>query len=90
VYAILPTGEKKTLIHIPRWDLNWQAVYRCSQPFVLPKGTVIAMRYRYDNSEANAANPNHPPKRVVGGNLSTDEMSHLWLQVVPRGKEVPE
>lgn len=86
-YAVLPGGEKKTLIHIRHWDLNWQAVYRYSQPLALPKGTVINMRYSYDNSEANVANPNHPPKRVTGGNLSTDEMSHLWLQVVPRGQE---
>ena len=86
-YAILPNGEKKTLIHIEHWDLNWQAVYRYQQPVTLPKGTVIGMRYRYDNSDANPLNPNHPPKRVLGGNLSTDEMSHLWLQVVPRAKE---
>src|ERR1035438_5695206 len=42
------------------------------------------MRYVYDNSEDNTANPNHPPARVLGGNRSTDEMAHLWLQVLPR------
>jgi hypothetical protein len=25
-------GTEKTLIHIPRWDLNWQAVFRLAQP----------------------------------------------------------
>ena len=50
----------------------------------LPKGTVISMRYVYDNSEQNVANPNHPPKRVKGGNRSSDEMAHLWLQVLPK------
>ena len=85
--ATLPSGEKTTLIHIKHWDLNWQAVYRYEKPVSLPKGSVISMRYTYDNSEDNAANPNRPPKRVVGGNLSTDEMSHLWLQVVPPGKQ---
>ena len=45
------------------------------------------MRYAYDNSPANPRNPNHPPKRVLGGNQSTDEMGHLWLQVLPRGKD---
>ena len=67
------------------WDLNWQAVYRYEKPVFLPKGTVVSMRYRYDNSEWNVRNPNHPPKRVAGGNQSTDEMGHLWLQVLPRG-----
>jgi len=43
------------------------------------------MRYHYDNSSANPRNPNSPPRRVLGGNQSTDEMAHLWLQVLPRG-----
>ena len=84
-YATLPDGKRKWLIRIPDWNLNWQAVYRYEQPVFLPKGTVISMRYRYDNSEGNLRNPNHPPKRVMGGNQSTDEMGHLWLQVLPRG-----
>jgi Flp pilus assembly protein TadD len=50
----------------------------------LPAGTVISMRYRYDNSDENIRNPNVPPKRVVGGNRASDEMAHLWLQVLPR------
>jgi len=45
------------------------------------------MRYRYDNSTANPRNPNQPPRRVRGGNRATDEMAHLWLQVLPRGVE---
>ena len=82
--ATLPDGTTKTLIHIKHWDVNWQAVYRYAEPVALPKNTVLRMRYVYDNSEDNTANPNHPPARVVGGNLSTDEMAHLWLQVVPK------
>jgi tetratricopeptide (TPR) repeat protein len=82
--ATLPDGDSKILIHIPQWDLNWQAVFRYQQPVFLPKGTVISMRYIYDNSEQNALNPNHPPERVRGGNRARDEMAHLWLQVLPR------
>jgi Flp pilus assembly protein TadD len=43
------------------------------------------MRYRYDNSSTNSRNPNSPPQRVQGGNQSTEEMAHFWLQVLPRG-----
>jgi len=43
------------------------------------------MRYHYDNSAANPRNPNRPPKMVVGGDQATDEMAHLWLQILPRG-----
>ena len=82
-YATLPDGQKTTLIHIPQWNLNWQAVYRYAKPVRLPQGSTISMRYVYDNSAENAMNPNHPPVRVVGGNRSSDEMCHLWLQVLP-------
>ena len=82
--AKLPAGETKTLIHIPRWDLNWQAVFTYVTPIDLPAGTTIFMRYVYDNSTDNLANPNTPPKRVVAGNRASDEMAHLWLQVLPQ------
>jgi len=81
--ARLPDGTEKTLIHIPRWDLNWQAVFRLAQSEPLPRGTTIIMRYRYDNSSDNIANPNNPPQRVTAGNRAVDEMAHLWLQVLP-------
>jgi len=86
-WADLPDGRRKWLIRIPDWDLNWQAVYRYREPLFLPKGSVISMRFHYDNSDANVRNPSHPPKKVEGGNQSTDEMGHLWLQVLPRGAE---
>jgi hypothetical protein len=80
----LPDGTTKTLFHIQHWDINWQAVYRYEKPVFLPRDTVLKMRYMFDNSEANSANPNHPPARVQGGNRSTDEIEHLWLQVLPK------
>jgi len=84
-YATLPGGARKWLVRIPDWDPNWQAVYYYREPVSLPKGSVISMRYHYDNSAANVRNPNHPPRRVKGGDQATDEMAHLWLQVLPRG-----
>ena len=82
-FAKFPDGTHKSLIHIPSWDLNWQAVFRYETPVELPAGTIISMRYRYDNSDENIRNPNVPPKRVAGGNRASDEMAHLWLQVLP-------
>jgi Flp pilus assembly protein TadD/mono/diheme cytochrome c family protein len=83
-FATLPDGTKKTLIHIGNWDLNWQAVYRYAEPVDLPAGTTISMRFTYDNSADNIRNPNQPPKRVIAGNRASDEMAHLWLQVLPK------
>lgn len=88
--ATRPDGSTRTLIHIPQWDLNWQAVYRYADAVFLPKGTTIHMHYSYDNSSENPANPNNPPRRVIGGNRSNDEMAHLWLQVLPRNSSNTE
>jgi Tfp pilus assembly protein PilF len=90
--ATLPDGTTQTLIHIASWDLNWQAVYRYAAPMLLPKGTTISMRFTYDNSSDNIRNPHHPPQRVVAGNRASDEMAHLWLQVLPRtpAKDSPQ
>jgi len=86
-YATLPDGTKKWLIWIKDWDLNWQAVFEYATPIFLPKGSTLHMRWVYDNSAENVRNPNHPPRRVVTGNRSSDEMSHLWIQVLPRDRE---
>jgi Flp pilus assembly protein TadD len=82
-YATLPDGTRKTLIRIPEWDLSWQGVYHFKEPIVLPRGSVISMRFHYDNSAANVRNPNTPPKRARGGSGANDEMGNLWLQVLP-------
>lgn len=82
-YALLPSGEKKWLILIRDWDINRQSVYRLRSPLFLPRGSVLHMRYTYDNSKANVRNPSTPPVRVSAGNRSVDEMGHLWLQLLP-------
>jgi Flp pilus assembly protein TadD len=83
-WAILPNGERQWLILIKDWDINRQSVYRMAKPVTLPRGSVVHMRYTYDNSANNIRNPNSPPVRVRAGNRSVDEMGHLWLQVLPR------
>ena len=86
-FATLPDGTKKWLIWIRDWDFAWQAVYRYAHPVFLPRGSRIEMRITYDNSARNVRNPNDPPRRVVAGDRSTDEMGHLWIQVLPRRKD---
>ena len=82
-----PDGTTQWLIHIDDWNLDWQAVYELATPMPLPAGTVISMRWTYDNSDRNERNPSSPPAHVRAGNRAADEMSHLWLQVLPRRRE---
>src|SRR3954471_17989728 len=55
--ATLPDGSTRPLIDIADWDFRWQHVYRFVTPLRLPKGTVVSMRYTYDNSDDNPRNP---------------------------------
>lgn len=82
-WAILPDGKKVWLIWIRNWDIDRQSVYSYEKPILLPRGTVLHMRYTYDNSTMNPHNPHSPPVRVRAGNRSENEMAHLWLQVLP-------
>ena len=81
-YATLPDGSRKWLLLIPHWDPTWQGIYRYGKPVLLPAGSVVSMRYTYDNSKQNPRNPHHPPQPVMAGNMAMDEMAHLSLQVV--------
>jgi tetratricopeptide (TPR) repeat protein len=81
--ATLPDGTERWLLKIADWDFDWQDEYRYAQPVRLPKGTTVAMRFAFDNSAANARNPNNPPRRVRFGQKSTDEMAEVTLQLLP-------
>jgi tetratricopeptide (TPR) repeat protein/mono/diheme cytochrome c family protein len=82
-----PDGSTEWLVHIVDWNLDWQAVYELAKPLSLPRGTVISMRWTYDNSARNERNPHNPPQRVTAGDRASDEMSHLWVQVLPERRE---
>jgi Flp pilus assembly protein TadD len=85
--ATRPDGTVVPLIWIRNWDFHWQETYRYTQPIGLPRGTVITMRYTYDNSPANRHNPRPSPVRVGYGAQSADEMGDLWLRFVPRSPQ---
>ena len=68
-----PNGESEILLRVPRWDFNWQMTYSLRKPKVLPKGTVIELLGRYDNSVNNPANPD-PNALVVYGEQTWNEM----------------
>ncbi|MBA4187752.1 MAG: ascorbate-dependent monooxygenase [Planctomycetaceae bacterium] len=79
VWAELPEGKTVKLLRIGDWDFNWQDTYLYKEPVTLPRGTVIKTEWRFDNTNANPRNPNNPPKRVLNGEGSTDEMGGVWI-----------
>lgn len=82
--ATFPNGEKGDLLWIRNWDFNWQDGYRFLQPLTLPSGTVLDLYASYDNSAENPANPNSPPKPMLLGEESTDEMCLCVLHSIER------
>ena len=86
-WAQLPDGTRRWLLLIPRWDFNWQDEYRYVAPVPLPEGSALTIRYTYDNSAGNPMNPSRPPRRVMYGPQSTDEMAGLVVQVELRRAE---
>jgi len=85
--ATLPDGSTRPLLWINDWDFNWQDRYIYKEPILLPKGTRIDVTIAYDNSADNPRNPNSPPKRVLWGVQSFDEMGIVRFQMAVANKE---
>lgn len=79
--ATFPDGRKQTLLHVPKWDFNWQTVYKLAEPIKAPKGTRIDCVAHFDNSADNPDNPD-PTKDVTFGNESYDEMMIGFIDYV--------
>jgi mono/diheme cytochrome c family protein len=76
-----PDGKSEILLSIPRYDFNWQTMYRAAQPLHLPKGTRIHCTAHFDNSAANPANPD-PNKEVLWGDQTWEEMMIGWIDFI--------
>lgn len=80
--ATLPDGGIRPLLGIKDWDFNWQDSYIYKKPFTLPKGTRLDATLTYDNSAENPRNPTNPPRRILWGEESNDEMGAVGLLFV--------
>ncbi len=79
--AIYPDGKRETLLWVPRYNFNWQSVYRCEKPVPMPKGSRIHFTAHFDNSSKNPNNPD-PTKTVYWGDQTWDEMMIGWTDWV--------
>jgi len=79
--ALYPTGEKETILNVPRYDFNWQIVYYEKQPLKLPKGTTLELTAHWDNSPNNKWNPD-PKDTVKWGDQSWQEMLAAPMAVI--------
>jgi hypothetical protein len=88
--ATFPDGSVRWLLKTSNWDFKWQEDYLFQEPIKLPAGTRLDVLMSYDNSAENPANPTTPPRRVLWGPATTDEMGVITLCAIfetPEQKE---
>ena len=76
---IRPNGDRRILLSVPRYDFNWQLVYRFQDPVRVEKGSLLEVTAHYDNSPNNPANPD-PSKAIRWGDKSEEEMMTSWIE----------
>ena len=64
---------QRPLLSVPRFDFNWQLVYRLREPMPVRAGSKLHAIGVFDNSANNKNNPD-PNAEVKWGNMTTDEM----------------
>jgi mono/diheme cytochrome c family protein len=88
--ATFPDGSTRWLLKTSNWDFKWQEDYAFKDPIKLPAGTRLDVLMSYDNSAENPANPTKPPKRVIWGPSTTDEMGVITLSAIFETREQKE
>jgi hypothetical protein len=76
-----PGGTPATLVGVADWDYNWQETYFFKEPIKAKAGTHFAVEAVYDNSAKNPSNPSNPPKLVLVGEQTTNEMCFGFMGV---------
>lgn len=85
VYAVNTVApfDQIPLIHIPKWDFEWQDFYVFKNLIKVPAGYRLYGKAVYDNTTNNPFNPNNPPQNVGFGLNTTDEMFIVYFQFMP-------
>jgi hypothetical protein len=75
---IFPDGRMETLLHVPKYDFNWQHTYEFREPVLAPAGSRLRFTLWWDNSETNPFNPD-PTANVRWGLPTSAEMSQGYM-----------
>ncbi len=81
-FAITPAHDTIPLVWIKHWDFRWQEFYKPLSLIRIPAGSVIKVLATFDNTAANPENRFSPPRQVMGGANSTEEMMSLIVMSV--------
>ncbi|MEJ7595497.1 MAG: hypothetical protein WKF77_28610 [Planctomycetaceae bacterium] len=73
-------GQTETLLHVPKYDFNWQHSYVFSEPLDLDTIDSLRFKVTFDNSADNPFNPD-PTQWVNWGDQTWEEMAVAFLEV---------
>ncbi|MBM3735172.1 MAG: hypothetical protein FJW39_05235 [Acidobacteria bacterium] len=76
---VRPNGKREILLAVPKYNFEWQLVYRLKEPVFVEKGSLLTVTVHYDNSPNNKFNPD-PTQRIRWGDKSEEEMMTSWIE----------
>ncbi|MEP7272760.1 MAG: hypothetical protein ABI882_14760, partial [Acidobacteriota bacterium] len=79
--AVFPDGRTQIVLHVPKYNFDWQLDYALKTPLFLPKGTKLECVAHFDNSPGNKYNPD-PGRIVRWGDQTWEEMMIGWYTTV--------
>jgi hypothetical protein len=80
-YDWISDSDTRTLLDVPRYDFNWQLLYRYAEPLSVKAGDRLRFTAWYDNSHGNPANPD-PTREVRWGPQTEDEMHLGYVEYI--------
>jgi hypothetical protein len=88
-YDLVSASGTETMLDVPRYDFNWQLLYKYAEPVSLKAGDTLRFTAWYDNSANNPANPD-PTKTVRWGPQTQDEMHLGYVEYIVPGEKPGE
>lgn len=73
-------NNESILLDVPHYDFNWQHTYEFTEPLPFQDVTSLDFTATFDNSTANAFNPN-PDEYVMWGDQTWEEMAVAFFEV---------
>jgi len=86
-FDLLSGDQTHTMLDIPRYDFNWQLLYRYAQPVTVKAGETLRFTAWYDNSADNPANPD-PNADIGWGPQTYDEMHLGYVEYIVPGADL--
>jgi hypothetical protein len=99
-YELISGGNTRTLLDVPRYDFNWQLLYRYAEPLSIKAGDTIqytawqARRGGGGNAGGGREDDSQPVEESEQGRKISAAMMDYWIAFMkdgkPSGKDLPD